>query len=303
LAPWQDEKAVLSDAWRKVAAFREFDRLFPENVQSFSSGSVVARALLFQRYELRLTLGVMVGDDKRTIRESGTPSFQLQEITRVDGVDGAALLRAESRMEFGPVEWQKVVDAKGDLSVLGVETVKDQPVVNLDAYWKAQTNRWERVQRGGTLTLWQKEMSVLADARPKIVELREFEELFPDHALKGAFGRVEARTILHLRYDLKMTIHVKVNEDDFTVSDPGTPSFELYEVTRASGVAGAWGLVSQPRLEFGRAEWRKVVAARGDFSVLGVQLVKDQPVPNLDAYWKTETDEWARVQRDGALTP
>jgi hypothetical protein len=36
--------------------------------------------------------------------------------------------------------------------------------------------------------------------------------------------------------------------------------------------------------EFGAAEWKKVVEAKGDFSVIGIQLKRNSPVPNWDKY-------------------
>jgi hypothetical protein len=35
-------------------------------------------------------------------------------------------------------------------------------------------------------------------------------------------------------------------------------------------------------LQFGEDQWKKLVAAKGDISVLGMQIKKSEPVPNFE---------------------
>jgi predicted phage gp36 major capsid-like protein len=80
---------------------------------------------------------------------SGTPQFTLQEITQVV-VDSAhrstAVYTGNTSLTFGLNEWKKLVAAKGDLSVLGVTEIKDQPVQNFDASW--QEGSGEKMPKG-----------------------------------------------------------------------------------------------------------------------------------------------------------
>ncbi len=83
------------------------------------------------------------------------------------------------------------------------------------------------------------------------------------------------------RYDLTMQSQVKVNGDFSKVVSVSSPAFHLAEVTWAnSGGACRYGDVYR----FGEADWEKVVKAKGDFSVIGLHLTLDSPVPNFDNY-------------------
>lgn len=72
------------------------------------------------------------------------------------------------------------------------------------------------------------------------------------------------------------------------------PVFVLSEITKTT--EGGRGAEFDPAggRRFGEAEWNKIVAAKGDFSVIGIQLKTNAPVAGIENYiaaWKENT--WA----------
>ena len=94
------------------------------------------------RYRLTMQVGVKVDRSLSKIVEViGEPKFRLGETTRVE-VDLGGSVRAFSdepcqHAEFGVTEWNKVVQAKGDFSVVGVAIKKRQPVPNFEQFVEA----------------------------------------------------------------------------------------------------------------------------------------------------------------------
>ena len=84
------------------------------------------------------------------------------------------------------------------------------------------------------------------------------------------------------RYDLTMQSQVKVNDDFGKVVAVSSPVFYLDGVNwlNSDGGGGTYG----ESYSFGEADWEKVVKAKRDFSVIGIHLKLDSPVPNFDKY-------------------
>jgi hypothetical protein len=88
------------------------------------------------RYELVMTVDIRV--DRRTSNVSkviGTPRFRLLEIESVELLSGGRAsisYRGSAQRQFGSVEWERVVDANGDFSVIGIEIEKSTPILNFD---------------------------------------------------------------------------------------------------------------------------------------------------------------------------
>jgi hypothetical protein len=94
------------------------------------------------------------------------------------------------------------------------------------------------------------------------------------------------------RYLLVMTVDIRVDRRTSEVSKIiGTPVFQLLEIQSVDMSSGA------PRLhhrapggrEFNAADWDKIVAAKGDFSAIGIQMHEDGPISNFDDLLK-----WSR---------
>jgi hypothetical protein len=78
------------------------------------------------------------------------------------------------------------------------------------------------------------------------------------------------------------------------VVSPGShdePTFNLWEINSVSaplvlsGHRRAWA--SQKRIEtFGVDEWKRLVAAQGDFTVLGIELNQNAPIANFELVFR-----------------
>ncbi len=135
----------------------------------------------------------------------------------------------------------------------------------------------------------------MASGFQQVPEARQIEEFYgeADHTIShsGDFGprqKWTSNVYLHGRYWLAMQVDVRLNWSSSGVEEViGEPLFRLCEIDKiehyANGGVGA-SFNGRAEVKFGKAEWAKVVAAKGDLSVLGIRIVKDDPIPDVDAY-------------------
>jgi hypothetical protein len=142
----------------------------------------------------------------------------------------------------------------------------------------------------------------------KIPEAKQIEDLLgeADHFISYSGPSVpqEWNTEVHFggRYVLTMQVVV---ETSFGFSDvtavKGEPRFYFSEVSRVvrgpNRQCGAFFDGNSER-HFGRAEWRKIVAANGDFSAIGIKLKRGPPVPDFDRYVRAIRKDRVRVAPD-----
>jgi biopolymer transport protein ExbD len=134
-----------------------------------------------------------------------------------------------------------------------------------------------------------------AQDRNNIPHLKDFLQLYPDSvvryiAMTGAhFPSLSVTTKLHGRYELRMDVPVQYTEDHLKIAGYGQPSCYLEEVasviTRDDGAGGtelSGTEAGSLQKHFGLKEWEALVGSKGDFSVIGCELNKDNPVPNFD---------------------
>jgi hypothetical protein len=92
---------------------------------------------------------------------------------------------------------------------------------------------------------------------------------------------------LYGRYRLQMTVKVKVDYKNKTVEQVGEPQFGIFESDRIYDVYEPGDKmgedVGNQRL-FGAKEWDEIYANRGDFSVIGFPLIKDDPVEGFEEF-------------------
>jgi hypothetical protein len=134
--------AALAHATNYIPYAAEFARLFPGSASYFSyyTGVVgpsrfVMETLLFSRYELTMIVPVTFDETRRKVTTFGEPELTLREFEanprRVTG--------EERSPNFGAAEWRKVVDARGDLSVIGFKMLTNSPAPGFDEVRK----NWE----------------------------------------------------------------------------------------------------------------------------------------------------------------
>ncbi len=112
-----------------------------------------------------------------------------------------------------------------------------------------------------------------------------------DHFISGPpnSGRYEWCTDVYFggRYELGLRQDVEVNTWTDEVKAIGQPTFYL-NVVQKVGVEpdGRFNVAYNTLLgrKFGAGDWAKIVKAKGDFSVIGIHLERNNPVPNFDKY-------------------
>jgi hypothetical protein len=154
----QDMDAALASATNSIPYAAEFARLFPGAFASFSyyTGVVGAttfnmEALLFDRYTLLMKVPVTFEEGRRKVKGFGDPEFLMREISSVKkirkvgvGPDGkpvasenlAVGLNGDAQRRFGADEWKKVVEAKGDFSVIEFPLTTNSPAPGFEDYRK-----------------------------------------------------------------------------------------------------------------------------------------------------------------------
>jgi hypothetical protein len=120
-----------------------------------------------------------------------------------------------------------------------------------------------------------------------------FIRLYPDATIKyldisgSDFPALSYDTTLFQRYTLTLEIPVFYSKDeggDTSVSGFGDPKFYVFEVQKIVPRDGRVGEVDygNQQFQFGRDEWKKLMAADGDFTAIGHPLIKDQPVEGFE---------------------
>jgi hypothetical protein len=94
--------------------------------------------------------------DRRTSNVAkvvGSPRFRLLEIESIDmSSDGRASVSYNTfnQRQFGTVEWDRVVEANGDFSVLGVQIKKAPPLPNFEEFVQESQRRTRLNARQGS---------------------------------------------------------------------------------------------------------------------------------------------------------
>lgn len=85
------------------------------------------------------------------------------------------------------------------------------------------------------------------------------------------------------RYELVMTVGIRVDRRSSRVSKVlGPPSFILHEIRSVEmSLGGPADLMYGDQRQFSATDWEAVVRSKGDFSVIGVEIKNDPPIPNF----------------------
>jgi len=149
----EDYKKALENGLRTIPAVHDFQEIFPKTLNSYTywTGELGPTTLnsstaLYNRYELTLQVKASLDKTRTKVIGYGEPEFfllELGDITfRPDGT--TSISPGDLQKRFGPKEWNKLYEAGGDFSVLGIELVKDKPVPNFEEYWKERAEREKR---------------------------------------------------------------------------------------------------------------------------------------------------------------
>ena len=91
-----------------------------------------------------------------------------------------------------------------------------------------------------------------------------------------------------------MYVGIRVNRRTSEVSKViGTPEFQILELESVDMTSGAPSIGYDPSgyHKINAAEWDRVVQAKGDLSVIGIDIDKDRPIPNFK-----ELVDWSQLR-------
>ena len=98
------------------------------------------------------------------------------------------------------------------------------------------------------------------------------------------FAEWQTEALFAGRYQLSMWVRVRVDRSSGRVTEVvGEPQFRLLEIIEIRDSREVSYNGNQQR-EFGADQWRQVVKAKGDFSVIGIELDRNNPVVGFDRY-------------------
>jgi hypothetical protein len=127
-----------------IPCVKQFDNLFPKANHSIAyySGELhqpiwQSSAPMFDRYVVKLEMPIIVSADKTAIASFGEPRFVMVEVSRItERADGTVWIEYDGEyLEFDLLQWQRFVEAGGNLSAFGI-VPSLAPVVGFDSHWK-----------------------------------------------------------------------------------------------------------------------------------------------------------------------
>jgi hypothetical protein len=140
----------------------------------------------------------------------------------------------------------------------------------------------------------------VADGKAAIAAVRELVQIWPDarHSITHYTGEAgptfwQSHVPLYGRYVLSVQIPITIDRGRGKVVGSGDPVFILEEIAGVKfDPATREETITQGdvNVTFGKAEWSKVVRAKGALDVLGVKIRKESPVTGFDAYFHRNFD-------------
>ena len=139
---------------------------------------------------------------------------------------------------------------------------------------------YKQTVRSGIATLpWPKEMEALFGEGDHFITHYEFSPGPKKWNTEIYFGG---------RYRFTMQVDVEIDYKKHVIERyTSPPKFYLWEIgplTREKGEIVGAKIADQ--WIFDEAKWRKLVEAKGDWSVIGLPMKKDNPIPGFDEYVK-----------------
>jgi hypothetical protein len=137
--------------------------------------------------------------------------------------------------------------------------------------------------------------AAVANGISEIPEVKQFTSLFPDadHFITHYSGTKgpsswNSKAGLHGRYLVSLTFPIEFDATRTHPKRTGPAEFHLREVsevrTRADGSLDGYSCTTN-QIPFGIEEWDRVIKSDGNWSVLGIDVIKDKPVEHFDKAW------------------
>lgn len=294
------------DALSNVPVIAQFHATYPDAQGDFTyhRGEVgdvwwESVALLHGRYQLDVAVPVRISQDLRRVIEVGEPEFTLSDYEEAEDPD--------KWLRFGSQTWQKLKQAEGRIEDVFEGIVTDDPIdvqqgliEQYEQMLAATDDEHERAALEQIIRLMKSRDDITSaqeaaqqHAIENVAVIREFHEHYPDAVASFggyASGWADSRVLipwhsevhLHGRYELTLTMEVGLSEDGRRVVRAAEPIFYLHEREWVQRLPdGRLSISYDPThvpQQFGRDAWERIVAADGDLSVLGFEVIEDQPV-------------------------
>jgi hypothetical protein len=150
--------------------------------------------------------------------------------------------------------------------------------------------------------------NTVRDGIKTVPHVQEIKQMFPnaptDHFItQYGFEKdkpVVWNTVVYFggRYDFSYQVEVMVDYKKNRISKiVSKPKFVLWQVSRIYDASPQTiGAEYNGDYKFEEADWGKVVAAKGDFSLIGIQIVTNSPVPRFEEYVHGERKDRVQVE-------
>lgn len=134
------EKNAVAD----IDEVRQFAAMFPNarHFISYYTGSKGdprwnSKAGVHGRYIVSMQFGIDFDPSRTKPRRISPPVFQLLEISRIEEKPAGEfdVGNSTNQITFGLNEWNRLWESNGDLTVLGIKTVTNQPLKHFDEVW------------------------------------------------------------------------------------------------------------------------------------------------------------------------
>jgi hypothetical protein len=261
----------------------------------------ITQAYFADRYHLRMEAPVELDDDDVLITGlRGEPTFVLREIAAMERSNGRLSLDPVWRQpehRFDLAAWNKVIAAQGDFSAIGIE-IDPTPVPDARIYidrLRAHTAahslvreaRDRAVRSAGKFlpAAVQIERIIHTKKRPQNRLRTNHSHSFDNFVFTGKDSDFQKTFITEAYfgdlYQLTMQAGVELDKNDKTITRlRGEPTFVLRQFESVEWLDDGHTAKVQWRHEhrFDLDAWNKVVAAGGDFSVIGI-TIDQTPVP------------------------
>jgi hypothetical protein len=153
---------------------------------------------------------------------------------------------------------------------------------------------------------WPSQEQMVPSGYEMILEARQIDDLLGParHQLANYtepdIAEWQTEVLFGGRYELMMTVSVRVDRGSGRVTEiVGEPRFMLSEITEIWNSREV--LYGGPgQREFGVDQWRRVVKAGGDFSVIGIKLNYNHPVPGFESF-QAGFSNGIQMRRDGRV--
>ncbi len=141
-----------------------------------------------------------------------------------------------------------------------------------------ESDHRQTAQSGIKTLPWPKEMETL---------FGEGDHFITHYGLSSDPKTWNSEVFFYGKYTLTCQAEVSINYRKHAVEKiASSPKFYLWEIGSVEKSGGGWSANISAQWILNEAQWKKLVQAKGDWSVLGIPVQTNSPVPSFDDYAK-----------------